>query len=74
MAEGIPSTIQNILFQPLPVPLQVGHMIFLSPPHELHGLLLTFPDPLHTGQSIVLLLLHVLHTAIFLSLINNCLF
>jgi len=48
------STIQNILFYPLPVPLQVGQMIFLSPPQELQGLLFTFPDPLHTGHVIVL--------------------
>jgi hypothetical protein len=60
MAEETASAIQNIIFQPLPVPLQVGQIIFLSPPQELQGLLFTFPLPLQTGHLIVLLPLHVL--------------
>jgi hypothetical protein len=38
----------------LPVPLQVGQIIFLSPPQLEQGLPDTFPVPLQTGQLIVL--------------------
>jgi hypothetical protein len=33
-----------------PVPLQVGQIIFLSPPHEWHSFPFTLPFPRHTGQ------------------------
>lgn len=45
----------------LPVPLQVGQMIRLSPPQALQGLPFTLPLPTQTGQRIVLLPVQVLH-------------
>ena len=49
----------------LPVPPQVGHVIFPIPWHFGHSLPFTFRAPLQIGQRIVFCRLQVLHAMVF---------